>query len=184
MARSLSLPVFAIDGLFLYLESHFWTLSLFLLVKQDYSKLGIAVILLAVAFAAMFYLIKNRIDQLPVERVYQTAVWLYAFSWLLRFTLEENSSTAGYLIALVLITFCSSFFRLAFNKRFFDVAQRTGAVNYLLIKSYSSQLYLGIFFLIVGIAFSLNTSSDVQVLQYSYLAAALLSIVYLQYKDQ
>ncbi len=179
-----SKPVFAVDGLFLYFESHFWTLSLFLLVKQDYSTLGIAVILLALVFAAMFYLIKNRIDGLPVERVYQCAVWLYAFSWLLRFTLEEEANSAGYLIALVLITFCSSFFRLAFNKRFFDVALRTGNINYLLIKSYSSQLFLGVFFLVFGLTLSLSPLADVQSLQYSYLFAALLSLVYLRYRDQ
>ena len=58
-----SRQAFAIDGIFLYLESHFWTLSLFLLVNEDYTRLGLAVILLAAGFAVMFYLIKNRIDK-------------------------------------------------------------------------------------------------------------------------
>lgn len=179
-----SRPVFAIDGLFLYLESHFWTLSLFLIVREDYSRLGIAVVILAVVFAVLFYLIKNRIDQLAVEKVFKAAVWLYAASWLLRFTLDDNSEGAGYLIALVLITFCSSFFRLAFNKRFFDVARKTGAVDYLLLKSYSSQTYLGLFYLILGAALTFAPFDHLQTLQYLYAGAAVLSLAYLKYKDQ
>jgi hypothetical protein len=179
-----SQQVFAIDGVFLYLESHFWTLSLFLIVREDYSRLGVAVVVLAVAFAVLFYLIKNRIDQLAVEQVYKTAVWLYAASWLLRFTLDDNSQGAGYLIALVLITFCSSFFRLAFNKRFFDVARKTGTLDYLLLKSYSSQTYLGLFYLILGASLALASIDHLQTLQYTYLGAAILSFAYLKYRNE
>ena len=175
--------VFAIDGLFLYLESHFWTLSLFLIVREDYSRLGILVVILAVVFAALFYMIKNRIDQLAVEKVYKAAVWLYAASWLLRFTLDDNSEGASYLIALVLVTFCSSFFRLAFNKRFFDIARKTGAVDYLLIKSYSSQSYLGVFYLSLGGALALTSFDHLPTLQFAYLGAAVLSLAYLKYRD-
>lgn len=179
-----SKSTFALDGIFLYLESHFWTLSLFLVVDQDFSRLGVAVVLLALVFAALFYLIKNRIDQLVAERVYIAACWLYAGSWLLRFTLNEDAEGAGYLISLVLLTFCSSFFRLAFNKRFFDVAQKKGAVNYLLIKSYSSQAYLGVFFLLTCITVQLLPLDDIKILQYGYIVAALLSLGYLKYQDQ
>lgn len=175
--------VFAIDGLFLYLESHFWTLSLFLIVREDYSRLGIVVVGLAVIFAVLFYLIKNRIDQLAVQKVYQAAVWLYAASWLLRFTLDDNSQGAGYLVALVSITFCSSFFRLAFNKRFFDVARKTGAVDYLLLKSYSSQAFLGVSYLLLGVTLAFAPVDHLHILQYAYLAAAALCLVYLQYRD-
>ena len=189
-----SRSTFALDGIFLYLESHFWTLSLFLLVNQDFSKLGVAVVVLALVFAVMFYLIKNRIDQLAVERVYVAACWLYAGSWLLRFTLDENAAVAsagastaadaGYILTLVFITFCSSFFRLAFNKRFFDVARKTGAVNYLLIKSYSSQAYLGVFYLLTGLTIFTLPFSDLQILQYGYVIAAVLAMGYLRYQDQ
>ncbi|MFT5893531.1 MAG: hypothetical protein ACI8VW_000397 [bacterium] len=175
--------IFAIDGLFLYLESHFWTLSLFLIVRQDYSRLGIAVVILAVVFAVLFYIIKNRIDQLAVEKVYKAAVWLYAASWLLRFTLDDNSEGAGYLIALVLITFCSSFFRLAFNKRFFDVARKSSAVDYLLMKSYSSQTYLGLLYLILGASLVFVPFEHLQTLQYAYAGAAVLSLAYLNYRE-
>jgi len=178
-----SRKVFAIDGIFLYLESHFWTLSLFLLVKEDFSNLGLAVVVLALIFALVFYLIKNRIDKLSVERVYIAAVALYAASWLLRFTLDMDAQGTGYLVALILITFCSSFFRLAFNKRFFDVAKKSGQIEYLLIKSYSSQFVLGLVFLMAALAFSLLQQEAVLYLQYSYVAAAFLSLVYLNYRD-
>lgn len=178
-----SKKVFAIDGLFLYLESHFWTLSLFFIVREDFSRLGLAVVILALIFAVLFYLIKNKIDQLAAERVYKAAVWLYAASWLLRFTLDDKSEGAGYLIALVLITFCSSFFRLAFNKRFFDVARKAGTVNYLLLKSYSSQAYLGLFYLMLGSFLAFVSFDPQHTLQLTYAAAALLSLVYLKYRD-
>jgi hypothetical protein len=179
-----SRPVFMIDGLFLYLESHFWTLTLFLVVREDYGRLGIAVVGLAVVFAALFYLIKNRIDQLAVDQVYRAAVWLYAASWLLRFTLSGESSGPSLWAALILITFCSSFFRLAFNKRFFDIARHHDGVRYLLIKSYSSQLWLGIGFLFIAAVLLLLPVNQEHLLQYLYLPAALLSVVYLRYTNK
>ena len=118
-----SRPVFIVDGLFLYLESHFWTLTLFLVVREDYGRLGLAVVTLAVIFAILFYLIKNRIDRLEVERVYQAGVILYVASWILRFTLGADAHGASLWAALITIAFCSSFFRLTFNKRFFDLAR-------------------------------------------------------------
>lgn len=179
-----SKSTFALDGIFLYLESHYWTLSLFLVVDQDFSRLGVAVVLLALVFAALFYLIKNRIDQHAAESVFVAACWLYTGSWLLRFTMNEDAQGAGYLISLVLLTFCSSFFRLAFNKRFFDVAQKQGAVKYLLIKSYSSQAYLGVFFLVTCVIVQLLPMDDLKILQYGYIFAAILSLGYLKYRDQ
>ncbi|MFK8080094.1 MAG: hypothetical protein AB8B97_07415 [Granulosicoccus sp.] len=178
-----SRTTFAIDGIFLYLESHFWTLSLFLVVRQDFSKLGFAVVLLALGFALMFFIIKNRIDTLSIERLYRGAVLLYALSWLLRFTLTEESDGGGLLITLLVITFFSSFFRLAFNKRFFDVARHEGCVQYLLIKSYSSQWILGLFFLVMSGLLFLLPAQTLLTLQLSYLGAAVLSLVYLLYKD-
>jgi len=178
-----SREVFTIDGLFLYLESHFWTLSLFLLVSQDFSRLGLTVVILALVFGVVFFLLKNRIDQLPVERVYRAAVWLYAGSWLLRFTLDSNSQGNSMLVALVVITFCSSFFRLAFNKRFFDVARKGNAVEYLLIKSYSSQSYLGLLFLSFGALLLAIPVTDSVALQYAYLPVAALSLIYLKYRE-
>jgi len=179
-----SRPVFAIDGVFLYLESHLWTLSLFLLVQEDFSRLGLAVVALAIGFAVLFYLIKNSIDRLAVERVYQASVLLYSASWLLRFTLDQDMQESGLLITLLVITFFTSFFRLAFNKRFFDVARSTSSVDYLLLKSYSSQALLGVFYLLLGTIVFLTPYGTGTYLQAIYLFAALLSLVYLRYKDQ
>lgn len=175
---------FAIDGIFLYLESHFWTLSLFLFVDRDFTKLGFVVVLLTVAFAIIFFFIKNTIDRLPVVRLYRAAVVLYALSWLLRFTLNDDSQGAALLTTLVVITFFSTFFRLAFNKRFFDVAQREGAVNYLLLKSYSSQWGLGVIFLLLGMSLFTWPGDTQFVLQASYLCAAVLSLFYFLYEDK
>lgn len=179
-----SRPAFLVDGVFLYLESHFWTLTLFLVVREDFSRLGLAVVILALVFAALFYLIKNRIDQLATRQVYRAAVWLYLGSWLLRFTLDENSDGPSLWIALILITFFSSFFRLAFNKRFFDLAQQTGSQSYLLIKSYSSQFWLGLMFSVLGMALLVIPLPHDRLLQYLYLPAALLTAIYLRYTDK
>lgn len=181
-----SRPVFMVDGFFLYLESHFWTLSLFFLVQEDYGRLGVAVVILALVFAALFYLIKNRIDQLAVEQVYRSAVYLYAFSWLLRFTLDDESAGPSLWIALIVITFFSSFFRLAMNKRFFDIARQTGQVRYLLIKSYLSQSWLGLGFLLLGVTIWCLPAAGIMmmhrdILQFIYLPAAALSLMYLRY---
>lgn len=176
-----SRPMFAIDGIFLYLESHFWTLSLFLVVRQDFSRLGLTVVLLALTFAIAFYLIKNRIDTLPVAAIFKVAVWLYALSWLGRFMLGDSIQNAGLLIMLILITFCSSFFRLAFNKLFFDVARHTESEPYLLLKSYASQCVLGLFYLTLGfLLLMLPVSADI-ILSVVYALAAFLSLAYLCY---
>lgn len=179
-----SRSVFLVDGFFLYLESHFWTLTLFLVVREDFGKLGLAVVGLALAFSVLFYVIKNRIDHLAAHQVYQAAVWLYLASWLLRFTLDGSSQGPSLWASLIFITFCSSFFRLAFNKRFFDVARQTGSLPYLLMKSYSSQFWLGLLFSLLGIALLVIPLPHDHLLQYFYLTAALLSVTYLRYSHR
>ena len=176
-----SRPTFAIDGVFLYLESHFWTLSLFLVVRQDFSALGLTVVLLAAGFALFFLAIKNRIDLLPVENLYRGAVVLYSLSWLIRFTLSEEDQGTTLVVVLLVITFFSTFFRLAFNKRFFDVAKRDSPVSYLLLKSYSSQCLLGLVFIFLGIALYVFQPPTAAALQYIYLGAAAVSLGYLAY---
>lgn len=176
-----SRSIFLTDGIFLYLESHFWTLSLFLVVRKDYSLLGMAVVLLALAFSAVFFIIKNRIDNLPISAVYKIAVWLYAFSWFARLLLDHTAAGTGLLITLILITFCSSFFRLTFNKHFFDVARRSHCMNYLLLKSYASQLVLGIFFSTLGVLLFLVPLDIDAVLAAVYAGATLLTLVYFRY---
>jgi len=85
--------IFAVDGIFLYLESYFWVISLFLIVRQSYWKLGLLVIFLMVLFGAIFVFIKNSIDRLSGNRMYTAAVFLYSLSWILRGMLSDRLNT-------------------------------------------------------------------------------------------
>jgi len=82
----------------------------------------------------------------------------------------------------MLITFCSSFFRLAFNKRFFDVARTQGGTDYLLVKSYLSQCVLGVAYAVLGvILIALPNATDV-VFVGVYLAAGVGALGYVLYR--
>lgn len=193
-----SSAVFAVDGPFLYLESHFWTLSLFLLVREDHSRLGLVVVVLGVLFALLFLLVKNRIDRSAVDTVYRTSVALYALSWLLRVAVDDASPATLTLALLIGVTFCSSLFRLAFNKRFFDVARYGGGAlgapsspervtvpgptAYLVIKSHVSQLSIALVFLPLAALLHASELPPEAVLDGLYVAAAALSLVYLRYR--
>jgi len=174
--------IFAVDGIFLYLESYFWMISLFLIVRQSYWKLGLLVILLMVIFGAIFIIIKNSIDRLPKNIMYTAAVCLYSLSWILRGVLSQKLNTASLLMILAAISFCTSIFRLAFNKRFFDLAKSTTAHEYIFIKSYFSQFFLAVFAL-MGF-FLLRYENAVELLPRSYLIAALVSFIYLFYNRE
>ena len=171
--------VFAVDGIFLYLESYFWVISLFLIVRQSYWKLGLLVIFLMVLFGAIFVFIKNSIDRLPGNKMYTAAVCLYSISWILRGVLSDRLNTFILLLLLAVITFCTSIFRLTFNKRFFDIAKSAKAHEYIFVKSYFSQFFLAVFGLM---GFLLLKSGDVVgQLSTAYLVAALVSFVYFFY---
>jgi MFS family permease len=174
--------VFAVDGIFLYLESYFWIISLFLIVRQSYWKLGVLVIFLMVVFGAIFVMIKNSIDLLPGNKMYTTAVVLYSVSWILRAVLSDRLNTVSLFLLLAVITFCTSIFRLAFNKRFFDLAKSATAHEYIFVKSYFSQFFLAVLalagFLLLPV---LMPGNVVEQLSRVYLAAALISFVYLFY---
>jgi hypothetical protein len=178
--RSHSKPVFVVDGIFLFLESYFWTISLFLFVQESFWRLGLLVIILAVVFSLSFLLIKNTIDRLPRQRVYCVAVILYGGSWLLRGLVDEGFSQPLLLVSLALITFCTSFFRLAFNKRFFDLARNTTAHRYIFIKSYYSQFFIALFFVTFGYVVSLFAAPE-QVLRYTYCIASAGALLYIIY---
>lgn len=186
--RSGSAGVFAIDGPFLYLESHFWTLSLFLLVREDHARLGIVVVALAIGFSLLFLAIRSRIDRSAVDTVYRTGVVLYALSWLAR-PLAGDGGVGGATLALLLaVTFCASLFRLAFNKRFFDLARHAdeatgGAIGYLVIKSHVSQLAIGVVFVPLAVTLHLSAPDPAAALTALYLAAAPLSLLYLRYRQ-
>ncbi len=174
--------VFAIDGIFLYLESYFWVISLFLIVRQSYWKLGVLVIFLTLVFGTIFVMIKNTIDRLPSNRIYIAAVCLYGLSWILRSALSEKLNMMPLLFLLAIITFCTSIFRLAFNKRFFDIAKSTRAHEYIFVKSYFSQFFLAVSAL-AGFVL-LGAGDMVEQLSFIYLAAALISFLYLFYTPE
>ncbi len=176
-----SRSMFCVDGVFLYLESYFWLISLFYIVQQSFWQLGLLVIVLAAAFSVIFFLIKNRIDTSHRQRVYVVAVALYAFSWLLRGVLSMETGGAELYILLILITFCTSFFRLAFNKRFFDIARKSTGYSYIFCKSYSSQFFLALFFCCFAVVAEGN---DIEMqLRITYAGGALLAPLYLLYRE-
>jgi MFS family permease len=176
-----SRSVFVIDGVFLYLESYFWVISLFFIVRESFLRLGLVVIMLAVVFGVLFLVIKNSIDRLPHQMVYVVAVALYALSWLLRGFLGENHGSLTMLWLLALITLCTSVFRLSFNKRFFDNARHAAAHEYIFIKSYISQFFLAVFFVIMARTLS-DSGSVVGQLSGLYSFAAVISFFYLLYR--
>lgn len=173
--------IFLADGLFLFLESHFWTISLFLLAKQNYAQLGIVVIVLAITFALLFYVAKNAIDRLMGTRVYQAAVIMYAMAWWLRPSATDQISTQWLLVLLLSITFFTSFFRLAFNKRFYDIAKQSTAREYLLVKSYYTQCAVTIIFGLIA-TYATLAGDDIQTLKLVYYTAGFLALSYLAYK--
>lgn len=173
--------VFALDGVFLYLESYFWLISLFLLVGESYVKLGLVVIALALVLAVLFYLIKNRIDRLQSQKVYCWAVLLYALSWATRGSISEDMNFSLQMCLIVFIAFCTSFFRLAFNKRFFDLAGLSSGYKYIFIKSYYSQFFLAVAFLILA-AILKKFSQAEELLPLLYWSSGGLTFLYLKYK--
>jgi len=173
--------IFAVDGLFLYLESYFWLISLFVIVGESFVKLGLVVIGLALFLGILFFIIKNRIDRLPQQRVYRVGVLLYALSWVLRGLISDDMSYLLQLCMILLIGFCTSFFRLAFNKRFFDLARLLTGYKYIFIKSYYSQFFLACIFLFFGVIIK-DYSMDVELLPRLYMLAAGLTFFYLKYK--
>ncbi len=172
--------IFLLDGLYLFLESFFWVISLFLLAHESFWQLGIVVILLSVVFFVIFVMIKNTIDHIATHTMYKIATLLYVLSWVLRGFVTDELALIWLFVVLVIITFCTSFFRLAFNKRFYDLAQLTTAHHYLIKKSYYSQSFIAGIYLVLGLLFMSSTDVLTQ-LQWLYWASAPLALVYLCY---
>ncbi|MFT4835312.1 MAG: hypothetical protein ACI9IJ_000217 [Psychromonas sp.] len=172
--------IFLIDGVLLFLESYFWVLSLYLLTQQNLLKLGLLIILLSVLLALIFYVIKKRIDRINTQRIFTIAVFGYACSWLLRAELSLQTGPLVLYSTVLLIAFLSSFFRLAFNKRFYDIASLAQPIQYIICKSYYSQFTLLLFFSLTGYLFS-SSDKPLQQLQHLYLLIIPLVFVYLLY---
>lgn len=176
-----SRPVFLADGVFLFLESHFWLLSLFFIADENFTRLSILVIGLGLVFSILFWGTKKIIDQVTGNRLYQFTVLGYALSWVLRAALPGMSNTV-FVINLVLITFLTSLFRLTFNKRFFDHALHSKPHHYLVCKSYLSQATLVLFFMLAGMAMLLRGGAPSTSLTLVYCLAVPLSATYWFYK--
>lgn len=175
-----SAVVFYLDGIFLFLESYFWIISLFFIAKESIKELGIIIVLLTILLSVIFYLLKNRIDNLDPNTVYISAVVLYAVSWVLRSLLSPEVSDALVYPAILLIAFLTTFFRLSFNKRFFDNAKEHNPLEYLLAKSYLSQMGIVIFY--SGVALLASYFADVQAsLSALYLILTPIALIYLVY---
>lgn len=173
--------IFFLDGPFLFFESFFWVISLFLLSNQSYSNLWIITVVLAISFAIIFMLIRQFIDSLDVKKVYYISTILYAASWILRGYVPEISNMISLGVIVFIIAFCTSFFRLSFNKQFFDLAKNVKNNRYIVIKSYYSQLAIFITFWVLAIIFSW-VENEVAGLSWLYYSLWVISLLYLLYK--
>ena len=173
--------VFIIDGVFLYLESYFWVVTLFYVTEQNVFQLGILIVSLTLVLALIFYVIKSRIDSFNVHTIYLLACVLYALSWLLRGQVNTEMDTVWLYTIITVIGFLTTFFRLAFNKRFFDVASIENTHQYILCKSYYSQAALAVFF--IALSFLLINGQENQViLQNLYWLVSPVALMYLAYR--
>ncbi len=177
--------VFIIDGLFLFLESYFWLISIFLIVKESFLGLGVIIIVLMLIFTLLFWLIKNSIDRLPREICFKLSVLLYGVSWVFRGIMNENLERWAVILLLILIAFFTSFFRLTFNKRFFDLAKESSSNTYLILKSYYSQAAVAVLFGIIGF-FLIKSANAEAMISKIYFISAFIAGGYLTYgeKDQ
>ena len=172
--------IFLLDGFFLFAESFFWVITLFLLARESFSRLGVMVLSLAIIFGIIFYLLKNTIDRLGRNRIYRLAVILYALSWAFRALTDDTLSLEALYLFLVVITFCTAFFRLAMNKRFFDLAKLTCSHDYLVLKSYYSQAAIVLIFGLMGY-WLYRVEPGVWSLTPIYWVSAAFALIYLIY---
>jgi len=144
--------VFWSDGVFLFFESYFWILTLYFITDNNVMDLGLLVVGLTVILSFVFWLIKNKIDSLNQYYVFYAAVLLYAVSWGLRGFVNAQQEEYVLFINIMIIAFLTSFFRLSFNKLFFDDANKKRPLDFILTKSYLSQSGIVVFFsLLAGI---------------------------------
>ena len=149
--------IFSIDGLFLFLESYFWVLTIYMLTQENVMQLGLIIVGLSALLALIFLVIKKYIDRANVKLIYFVAVIGYALSWLLRAQFDQEMDGLILYTGLLLTAFLSNFFRLAFNKRFYDIARENQPTRYIICKSYYSQFMLILFFCAIGLLRLVNT---------------------------
>ena len=178
--KSKSRRMFIVDGVFLFAESFFWVITLFLLVHESFFNLGIVVLSLAAAFGLVFYALKNVIDRTSSNKLFQIAIVLYALSWWLRSGINEPMPLAALYLMMVAIAFLTAFFRLALNKRFYDIAQRGQGNAYLVLKSYYTQAATAVIFALMAGLFMLG-GDQADMLEYVYWGLAACSLLYWGY---
>ncbi len=171
---------FIIDGPFLYLESYLWVLSIYLLTGGSTEVFSLTIITLSLTLGVIFYFIKNIIDKQRQKSIYQVTIIIYLLSWLSRglITPQMNGFTISF--SLLAIAFSTAIFRLYFNKRFYDCAKQKISYQYILRKSFYSQISICIFFSIM--AFILKNQSTIS-LNYIYWAMAPICLFYFCYKS-
>ena len=143
-------------------------------------KLGILIVVLSLLLALIFFIIKKRIDYMDSRKIFIISIFGYAFSWFLRGELTALTGDVILYAGILLIAFLSSFFRLAFNKRFYDIARLDQPIRYILCKSYYSQFMLIIFFTLIAVLASLG-NDPLRQLPVLYDIALPLVFVYLLY---
>lgn len=172
-------PVFVVDGLFLFLETWFWILSLYLLGSQSLSRLGITVIALALLLSLTFLVIKRWIDKSNAINVFRLALLLYAGAWCLRGLSSTIIEPTLLTVVILTIAFTTSFFRLAFNKLFFDRMEPDQTVLCILAKSWYTQTGVTVFFALLALL--LLEHPGIDALPYIYWCSAPLALVYMLY---
>ena len=175
-----SRSVFLLDGLFLFLESYFWVLSLYLISNQSFARLGVTVVGLAAILSLLFLVIKKRIDGADANKTFLLAVGLYALSWVLRGLVDKSTDASLLSITVIAIAFMTSFFRLSFNKLFFDQIEPERAQLFILGKSWFTQAGVAFFFGVLSVVFFLTESSP-DVLAQVYWVSAFLALPYILY---
>ena len=181
--RSHSRLIFAVDGLFLFLESYFWVLTIYMLTQENVMQLGLIIIALSFALALIFWVLKKQIDRVNVQRIYLIAVLGYALSWYLRTQFDTSLSPVILYSGLLLVAFLSNFFRLAFNKRFYDIARQDQPTRYIICKSYYSQFMLVLFFSVIAFVLKQESEALIQ-LQVIYYFSIPFVFIYLIYGMQ
>ena len=145
------------------------------------SRSGCRFVSWSVLASRLAYRLAGRVSRVPC-RAKETKSNVDKSKWSPISTLTNPILALIYLfLILICITFCTTVFRLAFNKRFFDIAQTSTRHHYLFIKSYWSQAFIAVSFSVI--AFSAYHSVEAtEILDATYIVAAILSVIYLFYK--
>jgi len=175
-----SKSIFMVDGLFLFLESYFWVLTLYMLTQESLTTLGLLIVALSVLLAVIFFVMKRVIDRINAHAIFMASIVGYALAWFLRGELSLQTGPVALYGGMLLIAFLSSFFRLAFNKRFYDIASANRPIYYILCKSYYSQFMIIFFFSLIALLASFGSDSLNQ-LQIIYDLAIPLVFIYFLY---